>query len=1348
MILNRVKNLVPAPKDGQKLYLVVQPTQLGLDKDSSWKNGNTVTVEVWRQKGNDDPTQSDMGTYTVTVYKNGGSTVHANRSNTPSFTFQASKSDSSYEIILKVNGKNSDTATVFVSKDGTKGSVVTIIDVNGEKYWAIDGVSTGVKAEGKDGTGVNLQGSVDVLNAADATGTQTSLQGLTGITKGDCYVVDANRHLYMFLDNGQTFPNNWKDLGEFKGEKGQNGVSNYVHLAHATWVDIENQSVTGFTVVAESGSNYSWMGICVDDNPLDPGSDGRPFTNTGQDTAFHRYKWNFIKGKDGDNYEHVYLQTKTNTKPGVNDSDSYKEGSQTMNKSNDEYRPAVSGFNSNQHRYSRWQDDPSGVSSTWKYEWEAIRKKVDGVWGSFTVSNGPIHIFYRPPFWSRVYKRVAIGTTPDAPTDGSYDNPIPSGWSDGIPDASTVQGDSLVWATIRKFADDETTSWSTPQVDRDTQDSDIEYAPAQANDAQPDPPGTAGVTWYDPGTSSLPSGLSWSDMVWRAERKMKNGVAVGDWVVTRMKGEKGDPGGRTTGMESWFCALSSKLSSLPSITFYSNIPYWTVGGSQTRWYKGQDSNWSDVTPYLYRMDKYQTSDGETFWSDPYFSSEWADQGPIGPPGPTGNGITGEQYYYLATTMATGVTTSTDAAYWTTNYQDATPEKPYVWRYKVTHYRDIDDVCTDCELIFSYNAGANPNLLEQTNFSSLQALDSWETKGEISPVDGIQRANNLQIVTGTQAHNAIRDNMSYGGDKVICEELLQQVVTGSKRKLEPNTWYTLSFWSKGIQTKYLSVSSGGYGYGVNGTHRDIWLDAGHRYNFKVNGYINRYGNTNVSLAIFVWGPLDASNPWSNQVRADITSSGYQTVSFEFTAPAYGLYGIEAYIYPDDKRTGNEYGYISYYEIEDADRLFVTHLYPNIIDTTVQGYVDGVLKTLGGDGYCPWKESAGWVRHTYTFKTKASLDVTAENKVLWRIPACIYDGLTRDVYICMPKLEVGMQATSYISNEDSTHFGQARNRRWALFTQYMAGGVDERYDDTVLFGDTGFFHCIKSHISNLDNRPDGTYGSEYWEATSKVAVLATDIFFAEKALINNLIATLIQTGYSGTPHIEAEGSEFKIYGKGQYPAIVLAVQNWNEGTGADNKDHAVLRFYNEYTGEFLYDLGPDGIMKNFSEVSDSWTEMKLKKLTNCTRISEVLDIATNACSTFYRFNEGYKKMGSGSNATKEYHVSGTSTPSSKNSQYFTSKNYNGTVISDGWYVRPNNGVYMQMMTNDANQVGVYSVTIYQFSGGKLVSSVPVYFKYTDYQRASKSVGCDENGNELSTSTYTYLYSYYQSQNNLIL
>lgn len=794
MRINRVKNLIPAPKDGEKLYLVVTPLQLGLDKNSNWKGGvNTVTIEVWRQKGKDDPTQSNMGSYTVIVYKNGTSTVEVTKSNTASFTFQASKSDTSYEIVLKVNNKNADSKTVTISADGTEGRSIALTLTRNNLYTDAQWASWG--AIGHSESYIKRDGDTD----------------LTTCRVGDYFVVSG----------------------------------------------------------------------------------------TSSDTGSHH-----------------------------------------------------------------------------------------------TIT----------------YKCTAVT-------------------------ANNITGTSISY----------------------------------------------------------------------------------------------------------------------------------------------------------------TKDGDK-----------------------GTGISSTTWYYLATTMATGVTRSTSG--WTTSYQQGTPELPYVWRYGDTLLTNGTHQYTSCELIFSYSAGANPNLLEQTNFSSLQALDKWTTRNSLFPLQGVSvpAEDYASITTGIQAHNAYYDRTTKTTAQIQYKGVLQQCLwntTGTIKKLEPSTWYTLSFWAKGVNV-------------------------------------------------------------------------------------------------------------------------ATFIYPSVFDNTVISYKDGVMQnanTLGADAYILWSLNNTWKRHTFTFKTKSTIG-SANQNLLFRLYPKASSSTLNDVYLCMPKLEVGMQATSYISNEESTHFGQMRNRRWTKNTQYLAGKVDEQYDDTVLFGESGFFHCIKSHISTLDNAPNGTNGSIYWEATSKVALLATDIFFAEKALINNLIATLIQTGYSGNPHIEAEGSEFKIFGKGQYPAIYLAINS-------DNK--AVLRFQNENTGEFLYDLGPDGIMKEFSEVADSYTPMKLKKLTNVTRVSELLNITDSACTTYYRFNEGYKQIGSGNNVTKQYHVSGGSSPSAKNAQFFTSQNYNGTTIADGWYVKPNNGIYMMTAANAIGDTSIYVVWIYQFSSGKLVSSVPVYFRYTDSQHANHSVGCDENGNELSTSTYTYLYSYAQSQ-----
>mgnify|MGYP007069897763 CR=1 FL=1 len=845
-----------------------------------------------------------------------------------------------------------------------------------------------------------------------------------------------------------------------------------------------------------------------------------------------------------------------------------------------------------------WTTTIQTVTSTNKYLWNYER---------VAYSNGTIR--YTDPVVIGTYgdKGVGISSVTEyylATSAASGVTRNTSGWTTTV--QNVTESNKFLWNYERITYTDGTTQDTDPVIigvygNTGTGISSITeyYLAINAN---------SGVTRSTSGwTTSIQTVTASKKYLWNYE-KITYSDGSSDYTDPVVIGTYGDKGVSISSVTEYYLATSAASG----VT--RNTSGWTTNPTSAA------ATISASKKYLWNYEVIGYSDGSTDETDPVIIGVYGDKGDKGDQGNTGTGISSTTWYYLATTMATGVTRSTSG--WTTSYQQGTPELPYVWRYGDILLTNGTHQYTACELVFSYSAGANPNLLEQTNFSSLQALDKWTGRNSCVPVSGVTvtQESYAGIETGIQAHNAYFDRTYKTTSQIQYKEILQQVLwntTGTIRKLEPSTWYTFSFWTKG------------------------------------------------------------------------------------------------------------------------DYNIATFIYPSVFDNTSICYIDGVMQevnTLGSDAYINWTLSSTWKRHTFTFKTKSSIS-GADQFLLFRLYPKTSSYTSNRVYICMPKLEVGMQATSYISNEESTHFGQMRNRRWAINTQYQAGKVDEQYDDTVLFGETGFFHCIKSHISTLDNAPNGANGSIYWEVTSKVAVLATDIFFAEKALINNLIATLIQTGYSGSPHIEAEGSEFKIFGKGQYPAIYLAVNS-------DNK--AVLRFQNENTGEFLYDLGPDGIMKEFSEVADSYTQMKLKKLTNVTRVSEIVDIAESSCTTYYRFNEGYKQIGSGNNVTKQYHVSGGSSPSAKNAQFFTTQNYNGTTITDGWYVKPNNGMYLEQMQNDPNGASVKVVYIYQFSGGKLVSSVPVYFLYTDYQHTSHSVGCDENGNELSTSTYTYLYSYWMANN----
>lgn len=185
---------------------------------------------------------------------------------------------------------------------------------------------------------------------------------------------------------------------------------------------------------------------------------------------------------------------------------------------------------------------------------------------------------------------VGSYTTPCPPTDTSWQVYKQGGtaisgvyWHDGIPD-----GDEMLWACTRIFTDDEQPpqqdEWTDPAQMTDTSDYDVEFALAQANDATPADPtyGTGGtidsrgpgnnrndglynsysqassngVIWYDQNIDHNLSGLDWKNMVWRAERWMKNGE-WGQWAVTQIKGERGAEGNGIADIEEYYAFSTS-----------------------------------------------------------------------------------------------------------------------------------------------------------------------------------------------------------------------------------------------------------------------------------------------------------------------------------------------------------------------------------------------------------------------------------------------------------------------------------------------------------------------------------------------------------------------------------------------------------------------------------------------------------------------------------------------------------------------------------------------------------------------------------------------------------------------
>lgn len=157
-----------------------------------------------------------------------------------------------------------------------KGTNADVWTIGQDGYWYKNNVKytdtdhlNGIIAEGKNGTGVEIKGSVATVNDLPAT---------AGI--GDCYVVEADRHLYSFTGSS------WTDLGVFKGE---DGTSSYMHIAYADNVTFDSQgnptSATGFTITKQKEA-YAWLGLRTNESIEDP-------------ISYTEYEWNKVEGAQG-----------------------------------------------------------------------------------------------------------------------------------------------------------------------------------------------------------------------------------------------------------------------------------------------------------------------------------------------------------------------------------------------------------------------------------------------------------------------------------------------------------------------------------------------------------------------------------------------------------------------------------------------------------------------------------------------------------------------------------------------------------------------------------------------------------------------------------------------------------------------------------------------------------------------------------------------------------------------------------------------------------------------------------------------------------------------------------------
>lgn len=305
---------------------------------------------------------------------------------------------------------------------------------------------------------------------------------------------------------------------------------------------------------------------------------------------------------------------------------------------------------------------------------------------------------------------------------------------------------------------------------------------------------------------------------------------------------------------------------------------------------------------------------------------------------------------------------------------------------------------------------NPNLLEQTEFESMDRLDKWDVVSRNNGGSGIDTSITHINTSGVDGHNCFYDANTKRNDESVYKEVLRQVLQSSTtKKLKPSTWYTLSFWAKcGTKTLTVNETSSAYGF----AQRTLYLRSGRKYTFSFNGRIDAQAKSDgKELRCFIW-----QDGWKWQKEISVSNTYNTTASISFDdVPADGVYHFAAYLYNStDPRTGK--ATLNWVRIlETGGTIFSTYVFPSAIDTT-KVFVDGVQynNTIGADCVVDYPTYTAWKKHTITFKTKASFADT--EYVLFRLQPIIIEGNSQYLYICMPKLELGKVATAYDANSN--------------------------------------------------------------------------------------------------------------------------------------------------------------------------------------------------------------------------------------------------------------------------------------------------------------------------------------------
>ena len=226
-------------------------------------------------------------------------------------------------------------------------------------------------------------------------------------------------------------------------------------------------------------------------------------------------------------------------------------------------------------------------------------------------------------FKSLVFKRGSASQAPATPEGGSFSNPVPQGWSDGVP-AVTVEGEEAIWMSTRIFSsalEDPTAlngstdpvqgNWTTPSLIADTEWKDFEFSELEELDAEhavPDktyPSDTSTNGWSNTATERT---------IWMAMRDVESGAykAGSSWEVVKIKGEDGEQA-----LKIKICGQLSNVSDLEGVANPEYLDAYVIGNDIYVW---DGDSWENSGPFR------GTYDNTKDWA--YLHIKYSDDGGV------------------------------------------------------------------------------------------------------------------------------------------------------------------------------------------------------------------------------------------------------------------------------------------------------------------------------------------------------------------------------------------------------------------------------------------------------------------------------------------------------------------------------------------------------------------------------------------------------------------------------------------------------------------------------------------------------------------------------------------------